>query len=58
LTDSDTFNFDFSRPHLSIKQRLTRSGFETAIENELEESANCIQEALTQAGLKPTTSIE
>lgn len=54
LTDTDTFNFDFSRPHLSIKQRLTRSGFETAIANEIEESRLCIFESLTQANLKPS----
>ncbi|MFZ2152949.1 MAG: Hsp70 family protein [Microgenomates group bacterium] len=53
LSDFDTFNFDFSRPQLSIQQPLTRSGFEESIINELEESQKCIYESLTQAGLKP-----
>ena len=53
LSYSDIFNFNFDRPHLLIKQNLTRQGFETAIENELEESRQCIFESLSLANLKP-----
>jgi len=54
LSDFDTFNFNFHRPQLSIQEYLTRKGFEEAIENELDESKNCIFESLSSAGLKPT----
>ena len=53
LTHQDTINFNFNFPHLSIKQPLTRSGFETAITYEVDESEKCINESLHQAGLKP-----
>jgi hypothetical chaperone protein len=53
LTDSDSVDFNFNRPHLSIRQRFTRSGFEAAIVYELEESQKCIFESLNLAGLKP-----
>ena len=53
LSNSANFDFNFSRPHLSIRQQLTRPGFEKAIENELDESKKCILESLRQAGLKP-----
>lgn len=53
LSTSNNFDFSFHRPHLTLKQPLTRSGFEQAITNELEETQECINESLTQAGLKP-----
>ena len=52
LSQSDMFNFDFERPHLSIQQRLTRLGFEKSIRQYLNESKKCIFEALKLAGLK------
>lgn len=52
LSISDNFDFSFHRPHLTLKQPLTRSGFEQAITNELEETRECINESLTQAGLR------
>jgi len=53
LTDSDSIDFNFNRPHLSIHQHFTRTNFEQAIIDQLEESQQCIFESLTLASLKP-----
>lgn len=51
-TVNDTV-FDFNRPNLSITQKISRSNFEAAISMEIQESKECINQALRLANLKP-----
>jgi hypothetical chaperone protein len=53
LSTLDTVDFSFNRPHLNLKQTLSKTNFEQAIVNELEETKICIKESLHQAQLKP-----
>lgn len=53
LSSSDFSDFNFHRSQLDIFETITRQDFEDSVVNELDESKNCIDEALSSAGLKP-----
>jgi len=54
LTTTDSVDFNFHRSHLNLEETISRKDFENSIIDELDESKQCIQEALISAGLKPT----
>lgn len=54
LSMFDQSFFNFNHPHLKITQNISKVGFESSIEDELESTRVCMQEALTQANLTPS----
>jgi hypothetical chaperone protein len=53
LSTKNLTNFIFNRPNLNISQSISKSDFENAIIPDLENSKDCIKEALNLANLKP-----
>lgn len=52
LSNQHSSDFRFNRPKLSLHQYITKHDFENAINDELVETKNCLQESLVQSLLK------